>query len=284
MPSVEKIDLHFADGVSSSIRIFRSRQNTTRGVLVVLPAMGVKGSYYKHAAQHFASLGFHIVTTDHRGHGTSSLRPSRACNYGYYEQVELEYTAIFEKVRSIFPNSKVVILGHSLGGQMGSMFIARYPLLADGIILNASCSPYYQGWGTVLGAGVWLFTKMIIRLSKMLGYYPGHRTGFGGREARGLIQDWGQTVFTNRFIISGCSFDYDTAMSGCPHPVMGLTYAGDSSAPPAALKNMTDKFAGSNVTLHHIAPPSGTPAYNHYSWVRQPEICEKQVAGFFDSR
>lgn len=284
MASGEKIDLRFDDGVSTAIQVFNSQQIPARGVLVVFPAMGVKGSYYKNAALFFASQGFHVVTTDHRGHGSSSVRPSRKYNFGYYEQIELEYTVMLKKVRSMFADSKVVIVGHSLGGQMGSMFIARHSHLADGIILNASCSPYYKGWGNLLGTGVWLFTKFIGGLSKILGYYPGNRTGFGGQEATGIIQDWSQTVFTNHFIAVGSAFDYEKAINRCTHPVMGITYAGDSSAPPAALKNLSDKFTNANVKLHHVTPLSGAAKYNHYSWVKQPEICINLIVDFFNKQ
>jgi pimeloyl-ACP methyl ester carboxylesterase len=58
-----------------------------------------------------------------------------------------------ELSKNIFSQSKIVIIGHSLGGQMGSMFIGRYTELADAIILNASCSTYHQGWGPVAGKG-----------------------------------------------------------------------------------------------------------------------------------
>ncbi|MCW5907358.1 MAG: alpha/beta fold hydrolase [Chitinophagales bacterium] len=278
MHQPDVIRLQFSDGAASSISIFRSHRPTGSAVLVIFPAMGVKGSYYKNAAQHFAAQGLHVVTMDHRGHGTSSVTPSRQSDFGYKQQIETEYVAILEKVKVLFPENKVVIMGHSLGGQMGSMFISRYPHLADGIILNASCSPYYKGWGTFVGTGIWVFALFIRLLTIIKGYYPGNRVGFGGREAAGIIRDWCLTVFTNKLSAHGSDFDYEKAMRVSAKPVLGITYEGDTSAPPAAMRNLTEKFQQANVELHHLVPPPREKKFNHYSWAKKPAICDEVVS------
>lgn len=277
MYSSEVIEIHFAEGVASQMNLFRSHKKESKVVMVIFPAMGVKGSYYKNAAQHFAACGMHVFTVDHRGHGSSSVVPSRKCNFGYKEQIETEYVSMLEEVKRIFPRHKVVILGHSLGGQMGTMFISRYPHLADGFIVNASCSPFYKGWGWAAGNGLWLFAWLIRLLTFLLGYYPGNRTGFGGREAAGVMYDWCQTVFTNRFSAHGSDFDYNESMTKLCKPVLGITYEGDSSAPPLALRYLTAKLSLANVELHHILPPAGRKKYNHYSWVKTPGICDAAI-------
>lgn len=280
MYNLEVVEMHFADGVNSQMNLFRSHKKGSNLVIVIFPAMGVKGSYYKNAAQHFAANGINVFTVDHRGHGSSSVVPSRKCNFGYKQQIETEYVSMLEEVKRIFPQHKVVILGHSLGGQMGIMFISRYTYLADGIIINASCSPFYKGWGLAAGMGLWLFAWFIQILTFLLGYYPGNRTGFGGREAACLIYDWCHTVFTNRFLAYGSDFDYNDAMSRLRKPVLGITYEGDSSAPPEALRYLTDKLSLSNVELHHIHPPIGAKKYNHYSWAKTPGICDNVMSGW----
>jgi predicted alpha/beta hydrolase len=144
----ETIPLQFSDGETNAMNIFRAAKADV-AVAVIFPALGVKANYYRHYAAALCKENIHVVTVDHRGHGNSSVRPSRKNNFGYREQIEIEYVAILEKVKEIFPQSKIIIIGHSLGGQMGSMFVSRYQNLADGIVLNASCSVYYKA-GVVL--------------------------------------------------------------------------------------------------------------------------------------
>ena len=273
MGSPEVIPINLSDSEENAITVFRSHHTTQLPVLVVLPALGVKGSYYRNVAQHFAAQHYHVVTIDHRGHGKSSVRPSHNTDFGYREQIEIEYTEIFKTIKHLFPDSKIVLVGHSLGGQMGSMFISRYPHLADAIILNASCSTYYRGWGSIAGKGLYIFATFSARLAKVLGYYPGDKIGFGNVEAAGIMRDWKNTAITGRFTAHGSTFNYEEAMANSQHPVLGITYEGDHSAPPQALQYLTSKFKAAPVELVHLqAPKQAAKKYNHYSWAREPHL------------
>jgi predicted alpha/beta hydrolase len=167
----ETIPIHFPDGSSNALNIFHSQSGNAKAVIVIFPAMGIKGSYYRHYASVAAEAGINVITIDHRGHGHSSVRASRKSNFGYREQVEAEYPEIIKRVKEIFPTQKIIVMGHSLGGQMGSMFVSRYTDLADGLILNASCSVYYKGWSWA-SYGILLFAAFSNLLARLLGYYP----------------------------------------------------------------------------------------------------------------
>ena len=184
----------------------------------------------------------------------------------------MEYPEIMKMVREIFPGKKIVIMGHSLGGQMGSMFVSRYRDLVDGLILNASCSVYYKGWRWA-SSGILAFARFSDFLAQTFGYYPGHKIGFGGMEARGVIRDWYRTAKTGNFSAAGSSFNYAGAMEQCRIPVLGITYQGDTSAPPAAMMNLLSKFASAKKDYYHFRHPSfPQKKYNHYSWVKDPHI------------
>jgi predicted alpha/beta hydrolase len=139
-----------------------------------------------------------------------------------------------------------------------------------GLILNASCSVYYKGWGWA-SLGILAFAKFSDVLASALGYYPGNKLGFGGVEARGVIEDWYHTARTGEFMAKGSTFDYNRAMAERKIPIFGLSYQGDSSAPPAALKNLLQKFSSADITYHHVLHPP-KKKYDHYSWVKKPEL------------
>lgn len=271
MWSKENIPLRFEDGATGLMTVFTNSNTQNAPVLVIFPALGVKASYYQNAARHFASHHMHVILVDNRGHGNSSIKPSKNADYGYKEQIETEYPLVLSKARSFFPDSKVIIMGHSLGGQMGSMFAARYSELVDGLILNASCSTYYKGWGPVLGTGLYVFAWFVFLLSKLLGYYPGNRIGFGGVEAKGVMKDWFNTAIHGTFIAGGSTYNYDAAMETYAKPVLGISYEGDSSSPPLALKNLMDKFSSAKKEICHLKETSDKK-YNHYTWAREPKV------------
>lgn len=273
----ELIPVQFSDTSSTKITVFKT-QESSAPVLIIFPAMGVGAGYYKNYAASLTGKGVNIVAIDHRGHGHSSVRPSRKVNFSYLEQIEMEYYAIVTKVKEIFPFSKIVVMGHSLGGQMGSMFVSRYTELVNGFILNASCSVYYKGWNSGVDYGLLLFAAFCKQIGKILGYYPGHRIGFGGKEARGVINDWYYTARTGKFVISDSDFDYEKAMSEFALPVLAFTYEGDASAPYKAMENLHRKFVRVKTEHHHIVhPQSPAKKYNHYSWVKEPEISAQQI-------
>jgi predicted alpha/beta hydrolase len=276
IPKPEIVAISFEDGSSNSVNVFHSSEESAKSVIVIFPALGVKAAYYRHYAADISKQAMHVVTVDHRGHGNSSERASRKNNFGYKEQVEMEYPEIIKRVKEKFPGKKIVVMGHSLGGQMGSMFAGRYHDLVDGLILNASCSVYYKGWGWA-SLGILAFAKFSDVLASALGYYPGNKLGFGGVEARGVIEDWYHTARTGEFMAKGSTFDYNRAMAERKIPILGLSYQGDSSAPPAALKNLLQKFSSADITYHHVLHPP-KKKYDHYSWVKKPELSLTLIA------
>lgn len=271
---MEAINLSLPDGSRNAIQVFAA-VDTKAPVVVIFPALGVKAGYYRKFAEQLSAAGLQVVTTDHRGHGHSSLLPSRKVNFGYREQVEIEYPAILEAVQNRFPSNYIFIMGHSLGGQMGSMFVSRHSTTIRGLILNASCSVYYKGWKGLQGAGVLLAVLLARPIASVMGYFPGDKLKFGGKEARRLIGDWSYTGRTGKFRAKGSDFDYETAMQQSKVPVLAFSYAGDDSAPYASVKNLYGKFhPDAPVTHHHLVHPEAGKGrqYNHYSWVKQPEV------------
>ncbi len=239
-----------------------------QAVIVICPAMGVRGSYYKPLAEALTAEGFIGVVTDLRGLGHSSIRPSKKENFGYREMLDLDYQTILETVRDRFPTHKIYLLGHSLGGQLGCLFASRKPQILDGLILVACCSVYYKGWQG-LGAYRTLFGTQLFRgIAKMLGYFPGDKIGFGGLAAQGVLEDWGQQAKTGKYIIGGDDFDYEAALKQLNSPVLAVSFAGDHLAPRNAVQNLYEKFQKPEAVLHrHLDADTG---YTHFNWVKRP--------------
>jgi len=259
----------FADGTANAFTLFRAEKKDAP-LLVIFPALGVRASYYGKCAMELRDEGFHVATVDHRGHGHSSVRASRRCDFGYREQVELEYVTMLDLLRSQFPRSRVIVMGHSIGSQMGALLVARHPHLMDGFVINAGCSVYHRGWGSN-GWAILLLARLSRIAALLFGYYPGKLLRFGGREGRGIMRDWARTAVSGKFQATGEDFDYDSAMARSTVPVLGITYDGDGSAPPAALTFLLDKFGAAHRTQLHLADAAGGKC-DHYTWVRKPHV------------
>lgn len=266
------VNIELQDGATTKITQFGEAHSKEAAVFVCLSAMGVAGSYYQILAEHLAGEGHVAFTTDYRGIGHSSVRPPKA-DFGYREIVEYDYKAIIETVIDHFPGNPIYLLGHSLGGQLGGLYLGRYqPKEIQGIILIASCSVYYRGWPGVMAYAALLGTQLFGLIASGLGYFPGKKLGFGGTEARTVMRDWSRQARTGKYIIEQSDFDYEGALAELKLPVLAVSIQGDNFAPKKAIMNLYQKYHVSAPKHHHHLSPeeAGIPALNHFNWARKP--------------
>lgn len=155
-------------------------------VVLVIPAMGVRASFYAPLAQALAGLDMAVACADPRGNGGHSVRRLDGHDWGYEEMIGADLHALVSWVRSVFPARPVLLLGHSLGGQLGCLYAARYPGHLDGLILTGSGMGDWRGWGRARFKR-WAQYVLIGALTRMLGYFPGEHLPFRRlRAERGL--------------------------------------------------------------------------------------------------
>ena len=140
------IDVPLEDGSSNRISIFEAGTNPGVPIVVCFPAMGVAASYYQPLAKALCKQGIIAITADLRGLGHSSIRPKRNVDFGYEDMLNLDFQGVFELLSQKYPSNPVYVLGHSLGGQLGALYLSRHAQNANGLILVAACSVYYKGW------------------------------------------------------------------------------------------------------------------------------------------
>jgi len=179
----ENLEITLPDQITNQLNIFRA-ENEEAPVIMIFSAMGVKAAYYWHYAKAMGGKGIHVITFDQRGNGQSSIRPGKNIDFGYKEIVEVDYPFVLQKVRELFTENKIFVMGHSLGGQMGSMFAGKYPELLDGLILNATCSVYYKGWDGIFRPAIHAAGYLCQWLADVMGYFPGRQLNFGDRESK----------------------------------------------------------------------------------------------------
>jgi predicted alpha/beta hydrolase len=266
-----------SDGATAQIGIFPARE-AGAPVLVCLPAMGVRASYYTPFARAIAAAGLHAVTSDLRGLGTSSLRPSRACDFGYDEMLTRDLPALLHRVRERFPASPLYLLGHSLGGQLATLHLAANPSAAKGLILIATCNLHYRGWPVPKRYGVLGFALLLRAIGDVLGYVPAGRLGFAGTESRSLIIDWVNNCRSGNYAIKGSATDYEALLPQMNAPVLCISFAADRLVPPQAVENLLGKLEQSKTTRCHFrSDHPGLESIGHFDWVKRPAVLVETI-------
>ncbi len=265
----ERMTLGRRDGTSFALLLFPAADPGAPAILIE-PAMGVKAGYYTPLAEALCAAGCNTAVAELRGHEESGGRkPGRAYDFGYHEMLTEDWPQAVEAVKARFPNAPFYLLGHSLGGQISSIYAAHHPRQLAGLILIACSSVYWKLWPKAFLP----YSQLMVLMGKLIGHFPGHRFRFAGREARSVIADWGRQARTGRFIFGRPRMDHDTILAGLTLPVLAISFATDFFAPKRAMDGLIGKFPQARLTRHHLDPKAlGFEGIDHFRWVRRPQI------------
>ena len=266
----QTLRITFRDQTTNEVSLFASPIDTKRAILI-LPAMGLRASYYKTFASELSLSAYHVFSLDWRGQGKSNIRPSRQVKHGYQTLIE-DIGEVIDLMEKKFPYSQKFILGHSLGGQLGSLFASRYQGKIAGLILISASTVYYKGWQGLKRWQLWMGVNFFYPLSKLFGYFPGHKIGFGGKESMGVMRDWTYNGKKGTYKLHEDNFPYEEAMSKTALAVLAISLEGDEFAPKAAVSNLFRKFGEQSTIKHiHLSPKEfGIDRLNHYNWTKHP--------------
>ncbi|WP_139316797.1 MULTISPECIES: alpha/beta fold hydrolase [unclassified Pseudonocardia] len=232
-------------------------------VLLVVPAMGMRASFYTPLLTALREAGTSAAVTELRGHqARPAPPPSRRNDHGYDDLVG-DLSAAVDTVREQLPGAPVLLVGHSLGGHLAAAYAARHPDRVEGLALVASGSVHWRAWGPVH----LLRTQAAVATSRLLGHFPGARVGFAGREARGQMADWGRWARTGRLAFGTPRVDHGPSIAAVHLPVLGVTFEGDRLAPPASAEALIGMFRSADVTRRRLPAGGRRP---HFGWAREP--------------
>lgn len=259
------------DGATNTLSVFHANADV-HAVYLILPAMGVRASYYHQFASNMASAGVSVATMDWRGNDMSSERPSRTSDWGYMQLMDDTFDACkFLQMRLGF--ARIFFLGHSMGGQVGHLFAARHPALISGVVAVASSDPYCMKWPWWQVPVIYAMTFVVYPFSKLFGYFPGRQIGFARKEAMTVMRDWAYAMRTGYFDPQGDDEEYREVKRAYKGAIRSLAIEDDFLAPKRAIDFTLAKFPKAKVSFDYLPKRAadGT-VLTHFNWVRYPEI------------
>ncbi len=268
MSKREKVAVVARDGVASRVTVFPA-DRPEDPVVICFPAMGVRAAYYEPLAEHLQQVGWNVVTADLRGKGEFEIRASRRCDYGYHEMVQYDWPAVMDCVRTRFPDARLAILGHSLGGQMSTLYMSATPGVVSALVLVACPSVYCRVWPFPWNLRLLLMTQAFRAISFFVGYFPGKKVGFAGTDARTLIRDWAHTTLTGRYELIHSTVSYETLYDRFTEPLLAVSFSDDPLAPKKAVETICAKLTHACLTHWHFTPQDlGLERLGHVEWVK----------------
>jgi len=221
---------------------------------------------------------------DLRGHGHSSVRPRRSVDFSYTDLLNHEYTSVLNHVGASLADKRIFLFGHSLGGQLSCLFASRNTHRIDGIILSATCSVYYKGWPGLSAYRILLGTQFAGLVASIVGYFPGDKVGFGGKEARSLMRDWSRQARTGRYVLENDPFDYEQTLKTVTIPLLAISYQADTFAPVEAVDHLLDKMpAAEKQHIHLKDSDPRNEGFSHFNWAKRPKNVVTVVSQWINS-
>lgn len=262
-----------ADGVSQRASEWSSAgQDEDTSVFVLLPGLGVAAGYYEPFARMLAQRRpLTVVLADLRGQGTSTANPRRD-DFGYREMLDLDFPALFVALAARYGSRPLIVAGHSLGGQLATIYAGCMPANVAGLAILAAGSTHVALWKGPRRIAVSAYTSLVRAMGAAWPWYPGRLIAFGGDHPKRLIRDWGHVGATGRYEPEGARFDYEAACRRATMPVLSVGIRGDPLVPPAARKALVDRLPLARSRNVEIPRPAGSSAWrSHFAWARRPD-------------
>jgi predicted alpha/beta hydrolase len=250
-------------------------------VVVIWPAMGTPARYYRPLAANLRAHGLGVVVADLRGTGSSTPRASRRSHYGYAELAG-DVGAVQQALKPRLDGRRSLLLGHSLGGQAALVHLALAEQAGerstvDALVLVAVGLPYFRAYAPGTAAVVLPYTQAIAATAALFGVWPGW--SFGGRQARGVMRDWGYTARHGRYPrMDGA--DVESALRSLTTRVLAVSVDNDRYTPPATTDHLVAKLAAAPVVRDHYTAAQAGAALDHFSWVRASAALAARIAEY----
>lgn len=266
-----------ANGVSVPVCAFMP-EGQAKAAMLMLPALGVQARFYRRLAEGLAQAGIGVCLFEQRGHGESPFRAGRGQSFGLKAFLEDDIPAAISHTQALFPGIPFFLGGHSLGGHLSSITAGRRGDITG--VVHLACGFPYQGLFNKRQARQikWL-CRMLPALTALVGYFPGERLGFGGREYRQLMLDW-------RDWAMGGSYDGPATpgamdgIAGYEGRVLSLAFAKDRLAPDKAVDYSRSCFKNADLTARKLTDAEQGKHLGHFDWARKPDGVVRAIVGW----
>lgn len=202
MDSFQNINISCTDQYHLAARFYSPKKpNTTTLPILIAPATGITTQFYHPFAEWLAEQGFHVLSFDFRGIGKSlqgSIKKSKA---NIIQWGQLDLPAAIEKLLQLTQANKIVLLGHSAGGQLTGI-IPNYQKIAKIISVSGSSGHTKGLKGKTRILGPIMFHGIFPIARYTLGYGPTKMIGMGENLPKDVAKQWAEFCAKPGYIIN----------------------------------------------------------------------------------
>lgn len=276
-----RIELQHSDGSTSPLLLVEATAHESgarRPAVLVLPGIAVGARYYLPLARALATEGVDVGITELRGQGESTHRIGRRGGAaGYHESAAEDVPLALDAMERQLGERRVILLGHSMGAQLGVYHLARQDRRVAGLVAVASQSPFHRGYPREMGRRLRLGAALMPLVGRVAGHVPGQFFGATGRVPVDRVRDWARLARTGVMQPARADLDYPAALARVTAPALAVVIAQDHLAPEGAAATLLAMLPSSRTTLELEPAPLG-----HNAWARHPAAVVARVVAWMD--
>ncbi|HEX7055336.1 MAG TPA: alpha/beta fold hydrolase [Burkholderiales bacterium] len=254
-----EIALSAADGYRLGATLF---EGGGRPVLL-MAASGVPQSYYAKFAAFLAGRGFTVLTFDYRGIGRSLHGDVRRVQARMRDWAQLDAAAAF----AFFKGGPLLVVGHSFGGQ--ALGLLPEPERIARALVVGSQSGYWRHWPAAGRAWMWPVTHLVLpALSRLHGYFPGSRLGFGEDLPKGVAIEWASWCRHPRYLVG--ALGVEERYRRVRAPLRAYAMRDDPFAPEPAVAALLELYPNARGELRRVSPTElNVKRVGHFGFFRE---------------
>lgn len=246
----------------------------TSPIVLIAAAMAVPSGFYRPLVSEIVARGWDARALPTRGFERGEPIASRGHDWSYADEIQAIADAV-AKARADAPDRPVILLGHSLGAQLGAGHQLHHAP-ADGFVTVGASVPHFRSY-PYGGLGVLAMGLSVPVVTRARGFLP--KPFFGAPGARTLMREWA------RFVRSGRPpFDVPHRITT---PTLVVQLQGDTYAVSGSNKIFTEMMVDPAAVTRWVytkdaVPEGGTT--HHVQWVRTPEVVVDKLVDWWASR
>lgn len=274
-----RTELRHADGSTSPLLMVEADQrDSDRPAVLVLPGIAVGARYYLPLARALAAEGVDVAITELRGQGESTHRIGRGgAAAGYHESAAEDVPLALDAMQRELGTRSVVLLGHSMGAQIGVYHLARHDPRVVGLVSVAAQSPFHRGYPRRVGRRLRLGAILLPTIGWLAGHVPGQFFGASGRIPAERISDWSRLAARGDMQPARADLDYRAGLARVTVPALSVVIAEDPLAPESAARGLLAMLPAARTSLE-VEPE----ALGHNTWARKPAEVVTRVLAWMD--
>lgn len=257
MTAFEDIHIKCKDDYVLSGRFYPSQNNTSHNLpILICPATGITKNFYQSFAQWLSKQGYNVLSFDFRGIGGSLHGPLKDSKASIVQWGQLDIPAAIEKLLEKTQANKVILLGHSAGGQLLGI-VPNYEKVAKVVAVSGSTGHVKGLKGRTKFLAPIMFKGIFPLARRTLGYGPTNAIGMGENLPKDVAKQWAQFCEKPGYIINAIGDTvntHDNFHEKITTPITALWSSDDEIATKVNVKDLLRLYPNSKTEMIELNP------------------------------